>query len=144
MKQCTESYWRLSKLLEPTAASRHSNLLSYYIVGHVDSHHSCRPYSCRPYSQCVNRDRRRTRDTVSRNLGLYTADLSKPTRRTARVVMPEPPVESDEEVEEDEENVDGDDGDILADLPDDTEVRHNIPCPSKSPSLIHINTTPVV
>jgi hypothetical protein len=44
---------------------------------------------------------------------------------TARVVLPEAPhVDSDVEEDEEEEAVDGDENDILAGLPDDTEVSH--------------------
>jgi hypothetical protein len=47
---------------------------------------------------------------------------------TARVVLPEPEIvtrsaESDVEEDEAEEDVDGDSNDILAELPDDTDVR---------------------
>jgi hypothetical protein len=49
------------------------------------------------------------------------------------VVLPEPPaVDSDAEEDEAEEDVDGDNNDILAELPDDTEVRFFTPLSAPS------------
>jgi hypothetical protein len=51
-------------------------------------------------------------------------ELNSPRVRTARVVLPEPDNSDPEDGDEEEENVDGDKNDILAGLPDETDVRN--------------------